>query len=516
MKRVFSFTYLTFPILFLSLLFTVWLASANGEDGGPVIRVGLKYGSTAIPSIRVGSSSDLILRLPNQDKAFATGEAVVTFSSVPNPVTGEPEICVKSDSGREILRGSGPIIAVGPEGEGSYLYLGSLIYKYRGNFEISLDGNGMLRVINLVKLEEYLYSVVPSELQPYQEMEALKAQAVVARTYALVEYGKHKNDGFDICETVDCQVYSGIRSENPRTTEAVRRTAGQILMYNDSPAYNVKYHSSCGGVTDSSEEIWGGSIPYLVGKLCGISPDDADRSSRHDLSSERALRDFIDRENDSYCSGFNNYRWTEVFEVDRLIRIFNKRLPEILGKDVPVIQKIDDIRVLKRTRGGRIQELEIISGRDRIKVKGDYNIRLLFADSTLLKSSLFYIDGTPIGLFSQTITLKGAGNGHGVGMCQYGASGMAKRGFRYDQILAYYFPGTRLGQYDDTAKAVLSYEGDTPAEVSVPDKTDSKEADPAKDGDDASSDGSGTILDIDKEKTLDDYTEELKRILNRR
>src|SRR5678815_5692577 len=140
---------------------------------------------------------------------------------------------------------------------------------YRGVLEVFGNARNTLTIVNELPLEEYLLGVVPNELSPstFGQIEALKAQAVAARTYAIRNMGQSKQEGYDICNTDACQVYMGAGTEDPLSTQAVRETRGMIATYNGQPI-NALYSSTCGGRTEASENIFQEKLPYLVSVMC--------------------------------------------------------------------------------------------------------------------------------------------------------------------------------------------------------------------------------------------------------
>ncbi len=133
---------------------------------------------------------------------------------------------------------------------------------YRGSIKL-IKNNNNYYIINRVSLEEYLYGVVPKEIPSSAPLEALKAQAIVSRSYSLSNLNKHIKDGYNLCDSTHCQVYGGYSAEKDSTNTAVDKTKGMILEYNDR-AVDAVFHSSSGGHTESSENVWGTKIPYLV------------------------------------------------------------------------------------------------------------------------------------------------------------------------------------------------------------------------------------------------------------
>jgi stage II sporulation protein D len=272
--------------------------------------------------------------------------------------------------------------------------------QYRGSIEVSLKGD-VLSLVNVVRLEDYVRGVLPEEMPTSYPMESLKAQAVAARTYALANIGKHGSEGYDLCDTNLCQQYGGASVENAKCSKAVDETSGILLVFNGHPA-NVLYSADCGGVTqDYSESYPGKSIPYL----CAVKePTDIEHSS-----------------------------WELVYSL--------KELEDKLVKaGIDQARGLCGIRVTKTSSSGRALELEITGIKGTALVSGT-KFRSALGSCTL-KSMLFTLEATADG----GVIIRGKGWGHGHGMCQVGAKGLAlpPYNYTYDQILAHYFPGTVL------------------------------------------------------------------------
>ncbi len=300
--------------------------------------------------------------------------------------------------------------------------------KYRGYFEVHGVPGGTLTLVNVLPLEDYLKSVVGSEMGE-APLEALKAQAIAARNTLLSTIKRHHyGDPFDICATDHCQVYLGIKAETPKTIKAVEETSGEILVYNGRIC-DTRFAKVCGGITESFENVWGGiPVDYLVSKR--------DYKGEPLTIDEESIRSYIDNPPDSFCSSHELFRWKVVYTREELEEIIERKL----GRKV----KLLDLVPLKRGRSGRIRELKIVTENGDIVIEGELKIRWALSSSHLY-SSLFYpvIDrdssGKPV-----KVTLKGGGFGHGVGMCQIGAIGMAMQGFSYRDILLHYYTGVEI------------------------------------------------------------------------
>jgi SpoIID/LytB domain protein len=309
-----------------------------------------------------------------------------------------------------------------------------------------LDNEGKLIVINELPVEEYLLGVVPSEMSGEFPVEALKAQAVAARSELLSKLGVvHQSDPFDVCSDVHCQVYSGLSKRTHKSDHAVKTTTGCVLYYNGRVCDAV-YSAVCGGHGESAEQIWGSqTTPYLEGRYDG--PYQYDQYGA--LDSEINIKQWIDARPKVYCNSIHKhcppaleytqkyFRWEVPYtqeEIQSIVRLKTGQEPGI----------ILDILPMKRGVSGRITRLEIIGTLDTIEVNGELEIRKKLSENTLW-SACFYIEKRgPNGLPPTGFLIKGAGWGHGVGMCQTGAAIMALCGKRYGEILSHYYHDTTI------------------------------------------------------------------------
>jgi len=359
----------------------------------------------------------LVLRIGDQRLALAAGEEVVLRLA-------EGELVLERGGGVERLQAAREIWLepASRPAEGGDFQLKQR--GYRGRLQVLVGGSG-LRAINHVGLESYLPSVVGSEMPASWPQAALRAQAVAARTYALRQ--RKPADPFDLSATVSSQVYKGVDAETPSTREAVLSTRGQVLMYGSSLA-NAVFHSSSGGATENSGDLWSQQLPYLV------SVPDFDQASPVQA-------------------------WQQRLEPEQLQQAF----AEIGGA-----QRID---VLSTTSTGRVRQARVsgpsgtlvVSGaqlRSRLGLRSTM-VRFELVPSELAASELAALPPLPllpeqyeVGGFQPQVQLPlpsllavGRGYGHGVGMSQWGALGLAQRGQSYDQILRHYYRGTELRPY---------------------------------------------------------------------
>lgn len=360
--------------------------------------------------------------------------------------------------------------------------------SYRGQLELFKTDEG-IAVVNEVLLEEYLYSVVPSEMPSRYPKEALKAQAICARTYAYgcmvhagyPKYGAHMDD------STTYQVYNNIL-EQETTTTAVKETYGQFLYTGDGTLASTYYYStSCGVGTDAN--VWktsaGAKLTYLramglnrteMNRSIGASGGASEQESLGEkLRDEEAFRAFITSKNpDDFEAGESWYRWTykvEKLDTERLLDLLKKRYKAnpkyvlTMGSkgyesiEPETLDQITDIYVESRGSGGTADEIVIKTKTQQIKVVTGHNIRTVLCDgvskvvrqdgktansSSLLPSSFFVIETIKEGENVVGYTLTGGGFGHGVGMSQNGARQMADNGYTAGQILLFFYDNCEI------------------------------------------------------------------------
>lgn len=303
--------------------------------------------------------------------------------------------------------------------------------SYRGKARVT--GGRTLALVNEVMIDDWLKGVLPAEIGSDSPLEALKAQAVTARSEAIFRLlsPPHKSEGYDFCTGVHCQAYKGIGEENAEIQKACDATLGYVLVAGDD-VVNAVYHNVCGGVTAGAEDVWE-SDP-----LPGISPVfDTLKGGTPDLSSEAAAAEFIQRDGaDYFCFSGNpayaNYakkyfRWSKTLTAEEAGRMAG-------------VGKLTDIRVSERRPSGRVRKLTVVGSGGTKTIERELPIRKVFD----LWSGLFVLKLEQAGGRLSTVTFVGAGNGHGVGLCQHGAREIARRGGTFDQILGHYYRGAKL------------------------------------------------------------------------
>ncbi len=313
---------------------------------------------------------------------------------------------------------------------------------WRGDLRLE-PGFQTLGLTNLVPLEGYLAGVVPNEMPPWFPPEALRAMAVVARTFTVAHLGRHSTQGFDLCSTVHCHVYEGLATESPKTGEAVRRTRGEVLLLDGKPV-DATYHAVCGGIGEAPQAVWpgAGALACLPGGPDTVHP----LPEAVDLSREEDLREFLDHPPDAWCARASRFRWEETWSLQELERKFAESLPRLLGNSAMELGRLRRVEVSRRTPHGRVATLRLQGERGSVEVQGDA-VRWLVSGGRIgaggLQSTLFYVEQA-----QGRVRFRGGGWGHGVGLCQEGAAGRAQGGQGYREILEHYYPGATLEAED--------------------------------------------------------------------
>jgi stage II sporulation protein D (peptidoglycan lytic transglycosylase) len=298
---------------------------------------------------------------------------------------------------------------------------------YRGTITALRDRTGVT-VVDRVPMETYLAGVVSAEMgrRSLNEQEALRAQAVVSRTFALRNLRRWQAQGFDLYATVADQVYGGAASETPEGRAAVDATRGRILTYGGVPI-DAFFYSTCGGRTaDGTEVFRAADRPYL-----------------------RSVADVAD-DGTAYCSISPRFRWHEEWTGEALRATLQRTLPPVAaaagrGTTTDDMSEVRDVRVSYRTPSGRVGLLTIALRRGDVQVE-EPSVRQVLrpVSGELLRSNTFTLTVSGAGQRVTRLAADGAGAGHGVGFCQWGAVGRSRAGQDYERILAAYYPGASL------------------------------------------------------------------------
>src|SRR5205809_255852 len=502
-------------VLFAALFLTVGAfyersgrsQTAPTVQAEPTVRIGLNPNASTV-NIR-SSAAFTVQQNRTRMAKFSTVLALdaASTSRVLSRADLDYRMLVELDAGKVLVLPSKTKVRIEPTGTPIEIENRT----YRGAIEVFGNSRNSFTVVNDLPLEEYLLGVVPNELSPgtYGQLEALKAQAVAARTYVLRNMGQYKSEGYDICATDACQVYFGAGTEDPLASRAVTETHAVIATYDDKPI-NALYSSTCGGRTENAENIFDERVPYLVSTICEYK-----HPQPLPFSSSRSFPDWKDAV--LTVAGVSNYTEARRFmsiagQGEPLKLLVNGQPREFkLSPDAPICQRIGDERLalrqgswiggelmefravddaiqmlvyrinfanpaadrysrlalwqvhktrreldaaLKAVNVGAIRDMRVIDRgpserpvmTEIIGASGRRTVRALRLRTLLgLRDSLFSFDiernaqGEVLGMM-----FYGRGWGHGVGMCQVGAYGMALEGATYEEILKKYYKGIEL------------------------------------------------------------------------
>ena len=354
--------------------FIVWLLLMLPAQAGVEMRVAIAQGDD---NITVGSSTSGIISDGNGRALYQLPELQgITIAADTNDV--------------DLVSGSGTLAEssafwLEPSDDG-YVWIGDK--WYRGKVQVTLE-NGELTAVNHVDLEDYLYSVVGSEMPTSWPQAALQSQAVAARSYALYKRSRNTNPLYDVDGTTTYQVYKGLEQEHPNTIAAVDSTEDKVITHNGQIIEAI-FHSSSGGFTENAGEVWSSNVPYLQG-----------------------VEDFD--------QGSPVFNWEATFTL----REFSDKIG---------VGRVRTIGTPQLSSGGRVATIDF-SGDDGTKTLRGRDVRSALG----LRSTRFDIDFNEN---SNMVTITGSGFGHGVGMSQWGARSLADQGWSFEQILQHYYRST--------------------------------------------------------------------------
>ncbi len=295
---------------------------------------------------------------------------------------------------------------------------------------IGPDGN--IEVMGDLPLETYLKGVLPAEMPVSWPMEALKAQAVAARSEILAGLaGKFDLEGFDYTTLENCRAYAGLDGYAPTTNRAVEETAGVVLVHDGQVATTV-FCACCGGWTEDNEKVWAGPANPV---LRGVPDFPPGKNPAKSGLQAYGMRQWLTSSPPAWCADHKDFRWKK--------KLTKKQLSEIMSKSY----NIGEVKAVKpgaRGASGRLVSLELVGSRGVAKVDRELAIRQVIGG---LPSAMIIITSESAKNESASLTLYGGGNGHGVGLCQQGARAMAGRGLAYAEILKHYFTGVELERF---------------------------------------------------------------------
>lgn len=397
------------------------------DDGDQPVRIAL---TTSGENVQVGGTGSWRIYSRNSTNLVVRGNAGETMR-----VQAKRGELVVSKSGGSTSRYPGPFLVRATTPGSFVMFEGK---RYRGELVITPGDNGLL-VVNRLGVESYLRGVVPLEIGDRKagEEAAVQAQAVAARSYTYIHMAAAGSRGFDMYGSVQDQVYGGVGAEQAISDAAINTTNGMVLRY-AGKIINTPYFSTCGGSTAGVSEVWWrqSDQPYL-----------------------RPVSDRIPGTDSFYCDPSPRFKWTATFDKNDLRATLEKYLGSVTpGSEPPVsagsaarpmtLGAIKSIRVDGRTASDRVASVSIQTQRGNYVVRGNDVRFVLRTPSGGLLNSTYFTAETATDEFGEIsrLTIRGGGNGHGIGMCQWGAIGRARAGQDYRTILTTYYPGTTVGR----------------------------------------------------------------------
>ncbi len=317
-------------------------------------------------------------------------------------------------------------------------------FLYGGSLKLQPNAYGNFTLVNLVPLETYLRGVVPYEIGASAPKNAIEAQTIIARTYALRNLRRFVTDNYQLCATVHCQVYKGLKGATPRTDRAIAATEGKVLTY-ENQLVDALYYSTSGGITAPFNDSWNGADrSYLRARI------DSTRNiwdlSAYSLASESNFRRFIAKNRGFNETGVSVFRWNKASSIADLDRDLRKYLEKI-KHPLANFQTLEKLEVTERSNSGRILTLIVTTDLGEILLHKN-EIRSALGPP---RSTLFYLESVrdENGILSGYKFI-GGGFGHGVGLSQRGSYTLARLGWSAARILEFYYPGTTIQTINDS------------------------------------------------------------------
>lgn len=417
-----------------------------------MMKIGLKYGNSAVANCSFQTDQGFQLGKMTET-SFLLTESLAGYRTIKAEIQGD-EILLSDEAGNPIRRLTADstwcLIPTDHQTGGRLSLSTQEVRVYRGGMILTPNAAGTMNIVNLISMDQYLYGVLHAELGQANPLEALKAQAVAARSFGMAKRmeGAHAGDAFDLCSTTHCQVYLGANIEYPKTIQAVDETSGLVLYHGGKPVAGY-YHKNSGGLLRNSQDVWSSQTGYLTEKVDHYSPD---------------------------------YLWTATLtpiEIQTLLANKNKLIGEVQAVSIAEQGSGGNVISLKiqgsagealltkenirATLGSTVIKsllFELNTGSHATvlyngaeKISSQTSAMILTQDGTRISSGLagLYINnGTVVSRLTQSsapegsITFTGKGYGHGLGMAQDSAVAMANQGQNFREILKYFYTETEV------------------------------------------------------------------------
>ncbi|QDR80860.1 SpoIID/LytB domain-containing protein [Sporomusa termitida] len=409
----------------------------------PSLRVGIVINQ---PSVQISAAANFDLT------DSATGKVLFAFRAGDKVTIAAQEKTLSVNGAAVAAKGFGVVVRKNEALEAGEQLAQVNNRRYRGGLSIHRTaGQTGLTVVNTLPVEQYLYGVIKNEISPAWPLEAVKAQAVAARTYALANYNKHKADGFDVCSTTDCQVYGGRESEDPRSLAAVDATRGLVVKHSGK-LITAYFHSSSGGYTENSENVWSTPLPYLRG-VVGYDQNCPNFTWEKRLTAAEF--------NQAISKAGYNIGSLQAIELSPLAK------PPVVGADRGISGRVKTVRLRGSNGSAEISGTQLRSMLELKSTLFDIRIPAAGAKALLpavnadkkkrpssrkknrqaapLDPNIRTLSGRP----DEAVVITGSGWGHGIGLSQWGAKAMAEQAppdntEYFKDILQHYYQGVQV------------------------------------------------------------------------
>ncbi|MCM1494982.1 MAG: SpoIID/LytB domain-containing protein [Bacteroides sp.] len=412
------------------------------------------YTSLIHSSVRITADCSYTMKFSGQTKVFEAGEELELNLTCGYMAEGRVVLSPKEENGKLQI---------------SSITRNGVAPSYRGTIEVAPYGDSGLTIVNELSMEEYLYTVVPSEMPTSYGQEALQVQAICARGYAYAKMldGSYAKYGAHLDDSTMTQVYNAV-AESEESILAVKDTYGMVPFYNGEVIEAYFFSTSC-GTTSNNSDVWDGEpLPYLTDKL------ECDNAPVVDFSEEAAFRDFMTDSSgyNTYEKDYSLYRWDIEYTPEEMTAAIQETLAQryetnpdrirtlqpdgtYMSQPVSSIGTVQDISVTLRGKSGIVKEITIIGSQGTIQVTGQTNARALMTPAgvtihrqdgaesvgwSLLPSPFYYVEKNEAGNF----IIVGGGFGHGVGMSQNGTKAMTELGYSAEEIIQHYYTGVEI------------------------------------------------------------------------
>lgn len=438
--------------IYAAIFTGAWLCASTAISAqaaqDEIIRVGLAYGNAAMAAPQLQNADGAGYEIGIMNGTTFTPVTSVTNSKITIKAQGMGLAVTDTTSGAVLYQTKDASFAISPKGTHAWFHQ----CKYPGYFVYTSFG-GKVSVVNAVPLEDYIKGVIPYEMPASWHREALKAQAVCARSYADGQRGRHKSQGFDVCNTTHCQVYQGVNGATPNSDAAVDATRGQYL-YQENQKVVGYFFSSDGGATESSVNVWGGEFAYLTGKP---DPYEKTEQSSNGVWSQTRTAQEIQSKLNASGRPIGTVRSVQVTKRTDTDNVNELTITDTNGKQVKLTKDacrtvlgLNSIRYTVASGNAPIEDAYYAVGNRNTVTKLDSlqgktvltsDGKQIITDSSIAQRVPAEADAEVLGT---SFVFSGRGWGHSVGMSQYGAKAMAEQGFSYDEILRFYFTGVTV------------------------------------------------------------------------